>query len=63
MDTIVLPYFRWTVRMSRRQLEAVISSSNLASLYQQQPLFVLTKPLKRPMKAGISFEQTDMAPC
>ncbi|MGI6570936.1 MAG: SpoIID/LytB domain-containing protein [Caldicoprobacterales bacterium] len=53
------PYFRWTVRMSRRQLEAVISS-NLASLYQQQPLFVLTKTAEETYESRDIPEQTDM---
>ena len=45
--------------MSRRQLEAVISS-NLASLYQQQPLFVLTKTAEETYESRDIPEQTDM---
>ncbi|HHY83167.1 MAG TPA: SpoIID/LytB domain-containing protein [Clostridiales bacterium] len=36
------PFFRWSVEMTREQLEAVLSRT-LPSLYQEQPLFVLTK--------------------
>jgi len=36
------PFFRWNVKMTRQQLEAVLSH-NLPEIYKQQPLFVLTK--------------------
>ncbi|WZL77722.1 SpoIID/LytB domain-containing protein [Eubacteriales bacterium mix99] len=36
------PFFRWSVTMTREQLEAVLNKS-LPDLYRQQPLFVLTK--------------------
>jgi SpoIID/LytB domain protein len=36
------PFFRWTVKMTRAQLEASLNQ-NLPSLYRQQPLFVMTR--------------------
>jgi len=36
------PFFRWSVEMTREQLEAALSRT-LPALYSQQPLFVLTK--------------------
>jgi stage II sporulation protein D len=36
------PFFRWTVEMTRTQLEATLNH-NLPALFQQQPLFVLTR--------------------
>ncbi len=36
------PFFRWKTRMTREQLESILSNS-LPTLYKQQELFVLTK--------------------
>lgn len=36
------PFFRWSVKMTRQQMEAILSNT-LPAVYQQQPLFVLTK--------------------
>ncbi len=36
------PWFRWQIRLTRSQLEAIINA-NLAKLYQTQPEFVLTR--------------------
>ena len=36
------PFFRWNVKMSRQQAEAVLSR-NLPEIYKQQPQFILTK--------------------
>lgn len=47
------PFFRWQVKMSRQQMEAIISRT-LPVLYQQQPLFILTKA------AGGSYESREI---
>lgn len=36
------PFFRWRVKITRQQMEAILSHT-LPAVYRQQPLFVLTK--------------------
>ncbi|HHT65193.1 MAG: SpoIID/LytB domain-containing protein [Caldicoprobacterales bacterium] len=49
------PFFRWEVKMSRQQMEAILSYA-LPVLYEQQPVFILTKT------ADGSYESEEIPP-